>query len=59
MQDDYYLDIFVEYLPQIIINYAKSGAFDQQDVYAGYVGSAIAIIIGIYVTKKTSNKFLK
>lgn len=52
MQDDYYLEFFIDYLPQIIINYARNGAFDQQDVYAGYLGTLMAMIIGIWVTMR-------
>lgn len=52
MQDDFYLEYFVDYLPQIIINYARNGAFDQQDVYAGYLGAIIAMIIGIVVAMR-------
>lgn len=48
MQDDY-LAYFIDYLPQIVINYARNGSFDQQDVNAGYLGAILAVFIGIIV----------
>lgn len=52
LQDPDFLLIFADYLPNMIYNYAHNGKFDGQDVMAGYVGSALAIIIGVLVAAR-------
>lgn len=56
LQDPEFLVIFADYLPTMIYNYAHNGLFDAQDVNAGYVGSALAVMIGIVVAVKKNSQ---
>ena len=56
LQDPAFLSIFADYLPNMIYNYAYNGKFDAQDVMAGYVGSALAVMMGIWVVMRRYNK---
>lgn len=56
LQDPEFLLIFQDYLSQMIYNYANNGKFDAQDVMAGYVGSALAVLIGIWVAVRKNKR---
>lgn len=56
LQDPEFLVIFENYLPDMIYNYANNGKFDAQDVMAGYLGSILAMSIGIIVVVRKNKQ---
>ncbi|PCI88452.1 MAG: hypothetical protein COB24_02860 [Hyphomicrobiales bacterium] len=60
LQQPEVLLVFENYLPNMIYNYASNGRFDSQDVMAGYVGSALAVVIGsIVVLRKNKQEVMR
>lgn len=55
LQKDENWQYYQDYLPNVVLNYAKNGVFDAQDMWAGVLGSAIAMVLGILVVKFSAN----